>query len=202
MSNTKLIIDYDNRKIGGSSYGIKANVSVLSIPESIQPCLVVRKGSEGIKEQLVRVATFEEIYTTPLPTLPSEVNVFSSVTYGVIPNATTIMFTAPNWWVQYFGVSYTWVVVTVDSYGTLSSVLPAFANNLTFEIGGITYTDGLVNRAYSGSDLYYLTTEHCSEWETYEEATNMYTILSSGAQTLVNTYNSDNYSIQTQKVYV
>lgn len=206
MSAVTLIISYDNRKVTNDSYCVRAMVDPLTVPASIQNCLVVRRGSATINERLSRIATFDEIYTenppsTPLPTLPSTVNNFSSISFGTIPISTSILITSPDWWIQYFGVSATFSVTTIDGAGTVSFPFPAFANSLQFQIDGVTYTDGLANRIYPDVNTFYLASDHCSEWDNYDDASNMYTILSAGAQPLVNSYHDDQFSLQTQKVY-
>ena len=205
MSAVRLVINYDNRKVSDTSYGVRATVDPLSVPASMQQCLLVRRGTGVIRENLVRFASYAEIYTAtvqyPLPVLPSVVNRISSVSKGSIPSSTSVTIHSPSWWMQYFGSSSSVTLTTLDSNGTLSSPLPAYAQSLRLVIGGVSYYDGVANRIYSSASNYYRTNTHCSEWPTEDEASNIYRALLATAQPLVDSYNSDNFGLQTQKVY-
>jgi len=135
---------------GGTAYMLNTEInSVTSSPDVVDTCLVVQKGDDTAAEELVSIATRDQLVVTPLTALPTTIARFSSPSLALLqigdPLASTtvqagdvIRVTTPDLWQQFFpvGASVDYTVVTVVSATTVTVTpeFPAFARNLTFEV--------------------------------------------------------------------
>jgi hypothetical protein len=205
---TQIVLDVDRRKIehtytpNAFEYGMSVGVSTSTDPGILRSCLVIQRGDYSLDERLIRIATWNDLFSTVLPTLPAVVNKISSVTCGPIGAGVTVVISTPKWWQSYFSVPSTISATTVNTSGTLDTTLPSFARNLRINVGGTLYIDGVANRTYTSGATYFSTYEHCNVWDSLEGALNRYTALSLEAKSLLDAYNSDLYTQISKKVII
>jgi len=135
---------------GGTEYMLRTEInSLTSTPDAVDTCLVIQKGDDTSNEELVSVATRDQLVVTPLTALPATIATFSSPSLlqaqtgdplapTSIQTGDVIRVTSPDIWKQFFTVGTT-VDYTVDTIVDTTTVtvtpeFPAFARNLTFEV--------------------------------------------------------------------
>jgi len=219
MSNGQLTLEYQKNNVPSVGYFMKTIMKVSGTdPADLYDCLVVNKGDAGTDEVIARVATFIEIFSSPLDLLPNTVNLFSSPSLpGGIAPGDLIHFGAgvglvmPPIWQHIYGLtSLTVEVATVISPTEVSLVspCPAFARNIPFQYekisppGTTNAVDGLANRDFSGVvGSFFRTQEHGDMWSSFAAADNKYQALRAEAQSLVDAYNEDRYSGDIEETY-
>ena len=200
--NSKLRLIYNKEFVAPATFLLRVTVDPVNTePAVMDTSLVVMKGSSSVAEYLARVATYADLITLPLYTLPTTVNKFSSVGHGAFSGGDVITITTyPQAWTTYFGITGD-VVVTVDATIPANPVvtppLPAFGSGLTFTVtgGSVIYTDGLANRDYStlpGS--VFLAADAITLYSTFDAAESMAGALAAQAQSLVDAMNVNTYS--------
>lgn len=214
-----------------TEYLLKTEVSsAVTTPDVVDSCLVVQKGDASVAEELQRVATYGQLISTPLPPLPSEVDVFSSPSLPLAqigsPLAPTalvagdiIHVTAPDVWQQFFSISpiedYEVVTVVNSTTVTVTPSFPAFGRNLAFTVsrGGVTIlpvgapivnpVDGLANRNYIATPTAeeYLAALHVDSWTDLTAAENRVTNLKAQAKSLITALNAADWTGTERVVY-
>ena len=143
MSYAKIELEFYKYADVGIEYMLRTVVNATySQPDPVDVCLVVKKGDVTAAEELLRVATYAELITTPLDALPASVNLFSSASLAymssVILPGDIIRVDTPALWQQYFsvGVQEDYTVVTVNSPTevVVTPVFPAFGREITFTV--------------------------------------------------------------------
>lgn len=229
MSYARIELNFSKYSDPGVAYLLQTVIDqVYTTPDNAKSCLVVQKGSSSAAEELLRVATYTELISSPLPSLPTDVDVFSSPSLTLAENPpgtpTTIQIgdviriTCPLIWRQFFAAATQedFIVNTVNSPTevTVSSPFPAFGRVLTYEVwrGGsrilpaaipLEYPeDGLANRNYFGlPGTEFLAEGHADSWTDYTIANNRLESLKSGASSLMNALNTADWSGTEEVVY-
>lgn len=223
MGQAQLKITYT--KVASSpDYAMRTLIdSVESTPDVVDSCLVVRKGGSGADEYLARIATLTDLQPTPLSSLPSSVERFSSLALlsllpGGLQNGDLIrIYNIPFMWNYFFGESNGSVAREVvddnDPFDVVvDPVFPTFGRNLSFSVTRAGYvivgqttlpTDGLANRDFSSfpGELYFLTNEHYDQWASIDDADNKFYTLRGEAQALVTALNVDTYTGTIEELY-
>lgn len=222
MSYAQIELNFAKYSDPGVAYLLQTDIDqVYTIPDEAKTCLVVKKGDVTAAEELLRVATYTELISSPLPALPSDVDIFTSpsLTLAEDPPGTPttiqvgdiIRVTCPLVWRQFFAaaVQEDFTVDTVNSPTevVVSSPFPAFGRALTYEVwrGGsrilpaavpLEYPeDGLANRNYFGlPGTEFLAASHADSWADYTIANNRLQSLKSEASSLMDALNTADWS--------
>lgn len=143
MSYAQIELEFLKFAIPNVEYMLRTIVNATySQPDPVDSCLVVKKGDVTANEELMRVATYEELIDVPLEALPATVNLFSSPSLAYLPSVIipgdVIRITIPDLWIQYFltGPTEDFTVSVVNSPTEVEVVtaFPTFGRGLTFEI--------------------------------------------------------------------
>lgn len=213
MSYALIQLDFKNVAVTeDSEYLMRTIVNSISTPyPDILESLVIEKGTSSNDEVLLRVATLSEFSTSPLPVLPSVVNIFSSVLFPYpFEEGDIIKIVSPNKWLHLHSTPEQFDIIVRDNTDPSNpvveptdemqdlgfSVIPSFARKLSFKVYDDTYVDGLVNRDYSGFSGYtrFRSDNHDDTWDDLIVAQNKFAALPGQAQELVNDLNEDNWS--------
>jgi len=215
MTSARLILQFDMRRLPHEyladtyDYAMHLEVDPVTIPDSMHPCVIVQRGSASLPEQVLRLATFEELYGgSPAPLLPSTVTLFTSAVFGAFAVGTVIRVFHPEWWRSYFSTAE-YTEHTLAAGGVVTPAFPAFSRGLRFQVKvppatafSTDFFDGVANRVYADSASEYRCEAHYSTWDNYDDATAKRTVLPAQGQSLVNRYNEDNYTDESTVVLV
>ncbi len=142
MSYAQIELEFSKHADAGVEYMLRTVVdATYSKPDPVDACLVVKKGDFTADEELLRVATYAELITTPLEALPASVNLFSSPSLDMTPSVMigdVIRIVTPMIWRQFFAapssIDYTVTVVNSSTEVEVTPAMPAFGRNLAFEV--------------------------------------------------------------------
>jgi len=143
MSYAQIELEFYKYANPGVEYLLRTVVdATYSKPDPVDACLVIKKGDSTAAEELLRVATYAELITSPLDALPADVELFSSASLAymesIILVGDVVRITSPEIWTQFFyaGVQEDFTVTTVNSSTevVVTPTLPAFGRELTFEV--------------------------------------------------------------------
>jgi len=211
MTYALLELEFKNVAVVGVEYLMHTSVNnYVSAPTDIRTCLVVNRGDESAEERMRGVCTFHEL--TTLPMLPLYPTRFGSVMYPVnLVNGDILHIESPNKWRKLFNAPVQFDCVVTDASNPAEVVIsptssmimqgftsmPSFARKLTFKVNGnfTEYTDGLVNRDYTGlSGSLFLAGSHADTWLDLVDAQNKFEAVPGEAQTLVDAMNEDRWT--------
>jgi len=218
MSNGQLTLEYKKDHVPSVGYFIETLMkSSGTTPDDLYDCLVVNKGDAGSDELIARVATYAEIFTTPLPILPDDVDRFSAPSMTVIPGGPQIgdeiqigLTTLPPIWQHVYGYSggiHTITTVISPTMVEVTPAFPGFARNIAWDyiqasVSIHSGTDGLANRDFGIIiGTLFRTRQHADMWETFKLADDKYNALRGEAQSLVDAYNEDTFTGDVEETY-
>jgi hypothetical protein len=213
MSYAQIELQFTRFADPGTEYLLKTVVNqVYTTPDEARSCLVVKKGGVA-NEELMSVATYDELVTTPFEQLPVDVNIFTSPSLASISVQVDdiLKVTAPLIW-SVFGRTEAVFEATVESVISPTEVeivgsFPSYAMNLSYEVWRVTQmilptgiplttpNDGTADRDYTGlTGTFFLADAHADVFAALPTAENRMASLKSQAESLMNALNNSQWT--------
>jgi hypothetical protein len=197
MSRAFIELLFDNRSEVDDRQYMKVTVDDRT-PETLEHCLVIRRGDAMTDERLVEVAEYSRIFISPYPVLSTPLDRFDT-SHGLAVDD-VVKVKLPPMWSYFLGMSGTFNTTVLENVGgqyRVGTPFPTFARNVQFTVNEAPeeYGDGLCTRVYPViGDTYYRVNSHVDMHTSIQEVQSLFLALQSQAQSLVNDVNRDRWS--------